>query len=61
MKKTYLKPVTKWELPIGDEALMEDDFQDVSMDVNDSDTDDEVDDFDDLLSNEAVSVWEEDY
>ena len=30
------------------------------MNVNDGETEQEVDDIDDLLSNESVSVWEED-
>ena len=30
------------------------------MNVNDGETEQEVDDLDDLLSNESVSVWEED-
>ncbi len=47
--------------PVGSEALMDDDdFQNVSMNVNDGETEQEVDDLDDLLSNESVSVWEED-
>lgn len=60
MKKIYLRPEAKWLEPVGSEALMDDDFQNVSMNVNDGETEQEVDDLDDLLSNESVSVWEED-
>ena len=54
MKKTYLKPETKWLEPLGDEALM----QDASMDVNDNEQDEEVDQITDLLSKPASDVWE---
>jgi hypothetical protein len=61
MKKIYLRPETKWLEPVGSEALMDDDdFQNVSMNVNDGEAEQDVDDFADLLSNESVSVWEED-
>ena len=61
MKKTYLKPEAKWVLPVGSEALMEEEFDETaSLNVNNGETDEEVNDLDDLLSNEAVSVWEED-
>lgn len=40
---------------------MEEEFDETaSLNVNNGETDDEVDEIDDLLSNEAVSVWEED-
>jgi hypothetical protein len=55
MKKTYFKPETKWLEPFGNEALM----QDLSMNVNDNDTDDEVEEIDDLLSKPSYSVWDD--
>jgi hypothetical protein len=56
MKKTYLKPETKWLEPFDDEALM----QDVSsLNVNDND-DDEVTDPDDILVKPSYSVCDED-
>lgn len=57
MKKTYLKPETKWLEPFDDEALM----QDVSsLNVNDNDDDDEVTNPDDILVKPSYSVWDED-
>lgn len=58
MKKTYLKPETKWLEPFDDEALM----QDVSsLNVNDGDDDDnEEDNHDNLLVKPSYSVWDED-
>ena len=55
MKKTYLKPETKWLEPFDDEALM----QETSLDVNDNDNDEEIEEIDDLLSKPAPSVWED--
>jgi hypothetical protein len=55
MKKTYLKPETKWLEPFDDEALM----QETSLDVNDNDSDEEIEEIDDLLSKPAPSVWED--
>ena len=55
MKKTYFKPETKWLEPFGNEALM----QDLSMNVNDNDTDDEVEEIPDLLSKPSYSVWDD--
>ncbi len=48
-------PETKWLEPFGNEALM----QDLSMNVNDNDTDDEVEEIDDLLSKPSYSVWDD--
>ena len=55
MKKTYFKPETKWLEPFGNEALM----QDLSMNINDNDTDDEVEEIPDLLSKPSYSVWDD--
>lgn len=55
MKKTYIKPKTKWLQAFGDEDLM----QNTSLNVNDKSDDDEVDDFDDLLSKPTHSVWDD--
>ena len=55
MKKTYFKPETKWLKSFVNEALM----QDLSMNVNDNDTDDEVEEIDDLLSKPSYSVWDD--
>lgn len=55
MKKTYFKPETKWLESFVNEALM----QDLSMNVNDNDTDDEVEEIDDLLSKPSYSVWDD--
>lgn len=55
MKKTYFKPETKWLKSFVNEALM----QDLSMNVNDNDTDDEVEEIDNLLSKPSYSVWDD--
>lgn len=55
MKKTYFKPETKWLKSFVNEALM----QDLSMNVNDNDTDDEVEEIDALLSKPSYSVWDD--
>ena len=55
MKKTYFKPETKWLESFGYEALM----QDLSMNVNDTVTDDEVEEIPDLLSKPSYSVWDD--
>lgn len=56
MKKKYLKPEMKMVESVGLEAFMDE----TSLDVYNNPESEEVDDYDDLLSNESVSVWEED-
>ena len=56
MKKKYLKPETKQVETVGHEALMGEDV--TSLDVYTNNNEEEVTDYDDLLSN-SVSVWEE--
>lgn len=55
MKKTYLEPEIKWLEPFDFETLM----QNVSMDINDSSDDEYVEDFSNLLSKPANSVWDD--
>lgn len=58
MKKTYIEPETTLHELVGNEALM--DY--LSLTVHNGvveDEDDEVDDFDDLLSNHSNRLWEE--
>ena len=55
MKKIYLEPQIKWLQLFGDKNMM----QTTSLDVNDSDDDDEVEEIDDLLSKPNESVWDD--
>ena len=55
MKKQYYKPAIKWLQLYGDKNMM----QTTSLDVNDSDDDDEVEEIDDLLSKPNESVWDD--
>ena len=55
MKKTYLIPETTLHELIGGEALMQDSF----LPFYNKDDDEDVDDFNDLLSNYSNRLWEE--
>lgn len=55
MKKTYLIPETSLHELRGNQSLMQDSF----MPVYNKDDDEDVDDFDDLLSNYSNRLWEE--
>lgn len=57
MKKTYIEPETTLEVLVGGEPMMQ--YVSVLNVYNDPDETEEVDDFDDLLSNYNNRLWEE--
>ncbi|MBO4658928.1 MAG: hypothetical protein J5637_04845 [Prevotella sp.] len=59
MKKKYIEPEMILLVLINNEALMQESLTAFTGDKDDSETDDEVDNPDDLLSNFGNRLWEE--